>query len=160
MVSSQTVANTTAPTTLFNTSGALGSLQIPANYLQSGTYIKIYLSGTIGTLVTVPLITLTPIFGATSLISVAVTPAAQLVGPVFFECTTTIQCQSAGSSGSALTSSVMWLNSLVQTALSASPSVATINTTVASNLDFQITWGTANPANTITVYTGYVEVIG
>ena len=153
-----TVGNTVTETTLIGP--GTGTLTIPANYLAVGTIIKIYTTGTIGTDVTPPLITLKAYFGGTVVSNVANTPPSQVAAGTVYEYTTTYVVTAIGASGSVICSQIMWLNSIAISAFTATPGATTINTTVASALDIKITWGTAAALNTVSSISCYVELIG
>ena len=155
-----TVGNTAVETTLMSTSGAVGSKTIPASYLKAGNYIKVYLSGSIETDAIPPLLTLTLYYGAEVLSTVAVTPGAIIAAGTYFEYTATINARSVGATGDVVSGQVMRIDNATTPTIVAVPAVQVTDTTAAGAIDVKITWGTADAQNTISVLTGYIEVIG
>lgn len=157
---STTVQNTAIETSLLSTTNAIGSKTVPANYLNAGTAIKIYMTGTMGTNIVLPQITLKVYYGATVLATSTVTFLAQLVDPLYWEFTSTSVVTALGASGSVTTGSVMWLTSLGALGPFIGPQAQTIDTTAAADIDVKVTWGTASNSNVIRSLSGYVELIG
>jgi len=157
--SASIVGNTTTETTLLSIPGAFGSKTIPAGYLDVGSTIKVYITGSIGTDAVVPSITLNVYHGNTLLSTSVATPATQLTA-AYFEYTSTSTVRTVGASGALITGQIMWIKSLTALGPSAIPASATVDTTKAGAVDVRIIWGTANANNTISAVTGYIEVIG
>lgn len=153
-----TVGNTVAETSILG--AGTGSRTIAAGYLQAGTMMKLYLTGSIGTDAVAPSITIKVYYGATVLSTATVTPAAQLPAGTFFEYTSTMSAPVVGAGGQIVTGQVMWVNSLTSNGPVAVPASQAVDTTASGLIDVKITWGTANALNTITVSTAYLEVIG
>lgn len=158
MTSAVTVGNTGVETSLFGS--GVGTRTIPAGYLAVGSVIKVYITGSFGTNLVVPSITLKLYYGSTVLSTAASTPVAQIAASSFFEYTATCTVTAIGASGSLTSGQVMWPRTLVALAPAAAPAAATVDTTAAGTIDVRITWGTADAANTITAGSGYIEVVG
>lgn len=146
----QTIANSGAETTLLG-SGA-GSLTIPANSAAVGTSYRVLIRGKFGTMTPVGTTQLKVKLGSTTVLdSGAVNALMANANTGFFEIEAVLTCRSTGGSG---TFSGTVIGRFAYTTVAAhiydSTSAGTVDTTAAQAIDVTWTWGTANPANTIT----------
>lgn len=153
-----TVANSTVEASIIGT--GVGTTRIPAGYLAVGSMIVVHLTGSVGTEVVIPTLTIKLYYGATVLSTVTATPAAQLDASTYFEYTGTSVVTAIGASGSLTSGQIMLVNQLTSLGPSAVPAAVTVNTLAAGTIDVKVTWGTAGAASTISGITGYIEVIG
>ncbi len=156
--SAVTVGNTGVETSLIG--AGVGTTTIPASYLSIGSMIRVSITGTIGTDVVVPAITIKFYYGATVIATATHTPVAQLAAASFFEFTATSVVTAIGASGSMTAGAIMWPRTLTALGPFANPAAVSVDTTTAKAIDVKVTWGTANANNTITAGTAYIEMIG
>lgn len=157
---SVTVANTTTETSLFST--GQGSLTLPINTLTTGKRVRWTLMGVISDTGTPTLNMRIKVGGST----IASTGAVALAGTVSnrawrlqFELT----CRSVGASGTVIGQGSFWYDNstnLGTTEGIAMTATATVDTTAQLTLDATAEWGTADPADTLTVTNATVEVFG
>jgi hypothetical protein len=160
--STVTVANTNVETAILTGAISEGSLQIPANYLQPGTMLSIHLEGLIGCAATPPTFRVRILFGGVVIFDTTATTisTAQFTSSDF-ESTYYLGCSAIGTTGTMTGAGIWWVNNVAAPGLSAGTlQSGTINTTIANNLSVAVTWGTSDPANTITLTHAIVEIAG
>jgi len=147
-----TVANNAAETSLINSTGAFGTVTLPAGFLQVGSLIEIRGNGSIATDVTPPTINIKFKWGATVLSATGVVSTiAQVTPACLWEYSGLFRVVTIGASGTVNVSSVLWVNNLSCPSFGAVPATGVvIDTTAAAAIDVTATWGTASANNTIT----------
>jgi hypothetical protein len=154
--SDKTVANSTTETTALD--GGVGSITIPANSLSVGKVIRITLRGSLGN-TGGPSATIRVKLGSVTLIeNTATLPTLSTNSP--FDFTYDIVTRSTGSTGTVYSIG----RSFVVTATGPfmrglDGGLDNINTQTNNNIDVTYQWGTADPANTITINTATIEVL-
>jgi len=157
---SVTVGNSTTETTLFG--AGQGSLTLPINTLATGKRVRWTLMGVISDTGTPTLNLRIKVGGAT----IASTGAVALVGTVVnrvFRLQFELTCRSIGASGTVIGQGSFWYDNstnLGTTEGIAMTATATVDTTAQLTLDATAEWGTADPADTLTVTNATVEVFG
>ncbi len=148
----KTIANTTTETTLFGTGE--GTLTFPADFFVAGESIIVRMKGQLSDTGT-PDFTISAKLGSTV---IATEGPTALSGISAAEWTIEIMltCRSAGASGSFSTGGVFAYNGAGAIYISSASAVA-VDTTAPQTLDLTWTWGTADPADTITVQEAIVE---
>ena len=158
-----TIASSAVETALLTGTPAIGYLTIPANYAAAGTCLRVILRGYIQTAAVVPTAQVRITMGGTQIYTTGAIAfgGAQISPAVAFEADYEIGFRSIGATGTVSASGVFWTNSLTSASLSpASDQTGTINTTAANALSILWTWGTSDPANSISVVSSQVEIIG
>lgn len=156
----KTVANTVTETTLFGT--GQGLLVLPRKLLQPGKRVNIKAEGVFSTTGT-PTINFKVKAGSTLMESGAVTTAT--VTNKLWQLEADFVCRTFGPTGTVIGQGFVALNNsgattqlthfaMVMTA------AATVDTTDEITLDLTVTWGAADPANTITCTNAEIEVNG
>jgi hypothetical protein len=161
--SSVTVGNTASETALLTGAVALGSLTIPANYMTPGTMLQIMLRGFLTTAVAVPTLQIRITLGGTAVFSTGAISlgAAQIATATRFEAAYLVGAQTIGAAGTIVADGVWWTANLTTPGLApATAQSGTINTTTTEALSVLATWGTADPANTLTLTSAVVEIAG
>lgn len=157
---SVTVGNSTTETSLFGT--GQGSLTLPINTLNTGKRVRWTLMGTITDTGTPTLNLRIKVGGST----IASTGAVALTGTVVnrvFRLEFEMVCRSIGASGTVIGQGSFWYDNstnLGTTEGIAMTATATVDTTAQLTLDASAQWGTADPADTLTVTNATVEVFG
>ena len=155
-----TVANTVTETPILTGAVSEGSLTIPAGYLKPATMIRITLRGILATAAVAPTINIKVLFGGVQVYaSGAVTTGIHASGTQF-EAAYLLSMPTVGAANAMTATGEMWL---VDTGLGIAPLAAqsgTVNSTVASSVSMSVTFGTADPANSITLSHAIVEIIG
>lgn len=101
-VAVKTVNSTAAETSLLDATGCLGSLTIPANFMNVGTILYYKCKGTIRTnTATTPTGTMKLKFGSTELVASTVT-IPTITTPVYIDADVSILCTAIGVSGSVI----------------------------------------------------------
>jgi len=147
-----TVANSGAETSLINSTGAFGTMTVPANYFQVGSLIELRGNGYIATDAVAPTVNIKLKWGSTVLsASGAISTAVQITPACLWEYSGIFRIQTVGAGGTANVSSIMWVNNLSAPSFGAIPATGVVlDTTTAQLLDVTVTWGTASANNTIT----------
>lgn len=157
---SVTVANTTTETSLFG--AGQGSLTLPLNALTTGKRVRWTLLGVITDTGTPTLNLRIKVGGNT----IASTGAVALTGTVVnrvFRLEFDMVCRTIGSTGTVIGQGSFWYDNSTNAGTTegiAMTSTATVNTTTQLTLDATAEWGTADPADTLTVTNAMVEVLG
>lgn len=157
------VGNTTAETTLINTTGAYGSNSIPAAIWAPGKTIQIEALGVISTKATPGTLTVKVKLGALVLVqAAAITPADGLVSvPWFLEGTFTL-LTAAGSSSTIAASGKFEIQatsgSIQSQLLSVGTGTGTLDTTAAAAAVITVQWQTQDVNNTLTCWQFSVTV--
>jgi len=157
---SVTVGNTVTETSLFG--AGQGSLTLPINALTTSKRVRWTLMGVITDTGTPTLNIRIKVGGAT----IASTGAVALVGTVVnraFRIQFELTCRSIGASGTVIGQGSFWYDNstnLGTTEGIAMTATATVDTTAQLTLDASAQWGTADPADTLTVTNATVEVFG
>lgn len=153
--SSVTVANTTTETNL--TGAGVGLLNLPANWLKLGRNLRIEGAGIFSCTASTPTLRVQIKLGAVVIADTTALalPAAETNKGFTFD--VNVAVRAAGASGSLFSNGQMTrmataLAAVPVNVLSAGvPAAVTVNTTTSQLLTITATWGTADPANTITL---------
>jgi hypothetical protein len=165
----QTVTNTTTPTTILGTGISIGSASViglgtfPANFFVPGKTVRISVAGVYSAALVAPTATFSVKLGSVTLASGAITNLLSLASNSGFTGYIYVTCATTGTAGTFFTNGqflyatgVLANGSLFLTNAGAS---ATANTTIAEQLDVQVTFGTANASNTVKTTSASVEVL-
>jgi hypothetical protein len=158
-----TVANTVTETALLTGAVSVGTLTIPANYIMIGTQMRVILRGYIQTAAVVPTGQLRVLLGGTQIYTTgAVSVAtAQIVTPAAIECDLEVGARTIGAAGTIACSGVLWTNSPLSIGISPTTDQSgSVNTTAAAAISVLWTWGTADPANSMSITSAVVEILG
>lgn len=148
----KTIGNSAAEASAFGTGE--GSLTLAANLLTAGGSLHGNLRGKISETGT-PTLQLKVKLGAVTLIdSTALTLPASL-STSYFEIDFTITCRTVGATGTVYCQARMITGGTILA--TPATATATVDTTGTLALDATLTWGTADPANTLTLNTGILE---
>ena len=156
----QTIANTTAETSMFGT--GVGTLTLPANFWTVGKTIRVEIHGDFADTGN-PTAEVQAYYGATSLIDSGAIALSGLGGTEEWETEVVITCRSIGATGTVETI-IDWeyettTGSSAIERLDVAGVLRTIDTTAAGALDATFQWGTAAAANTLHSHVGFVEVL-
>lgn len=156
-----TVANTTTPTTLFST--GIGTLTLPANFWIAGKTISINMGGVFSTFTVPGNVTIAVKLGSVTIATGTITNILASATNNAFMGFLDITCRTTGATGTVMCNGNVNYDTGTLArgflALNNSGATATIDTTASQAIDVQITWATANAANTISATTARVEVL-
>lgn len=143
------VTNTTAPTSLIGT--GVGNLTLPANYFESGSRVRLRLSGTLVNTGT-PNLGIAIKLGATSIVDTGAISMTNVSGTTQWNLEGDVICRSDGATGAfkAHARLTYFDGTTQRTIRDANTGTVAINTTVTQALDIQATWGTATGADAMT----------
>lgn len=155
---SQTIANTVVETTLFGTGS--GTLTLPANFFVTGSTIFAEIRGHVETTGN-PTARVRLYLGATLLLDTGALTLGALTGQEYFRASIKMTCRAPGAPGTIGCAMAVEYHRGAGSApvdmLETIPAVVNVNTTGALALNLTWTWGTADPANSITSITGTVS---
>lgn len=147
------IANTTAEISLINTSGAKGSLLLPANILQAGSILKFKMDGIYNDTST-PTATVKIKIGSVTIIESSVTVPANLIN-AFFNAEFLLTVRTIGTSGTICGEGITFIK---DPATIGAPSMRVlqmltdinINTTIDNMFDLTYQWSVASAENSLT----------
>jgi hypothetical protein len=153
-----TVSNTVAETTILGT--GIGTLILPANFLNVGKVIELDLAGYMNTSGTPNLrvrvyLGSTVIYDSGNITTNATTNAG-------FQSKYVITCRTVGASGTVFTQGVLSYATSSTTAHhidGGQTSAVTVNTTVSNTLNVTVEWGTASSSNNINTTNAAIKII-
>jgi hypothetical protein len=156
-----TYGNSVTETTLTTGTPALGTLTIPAGYLQAGTMLRIVIFGDLGTDAVIPTLRLQAKLGGTAVWDQTAVSlgAVQLTGAAF-RTEIYLGCTVAGAAGTVVGNGITWVKGAVVGLSAATGNSTAINTTGALALTVTAIWGTQAALNTLTVSSVVVEIMG
>lgn len=149
---SKTVANTTSETSLFGT--GVGSLTLPANFLKAGNSLWVNLRGHVSETGT-PTLQFKLKYGSTVLLDLTALTLPGLLSSSYLEINFIVTCRSTGATGTVFTQGKFIAGTAILDV--ASTAAVTIDTTAATALDATAAWGTADPADTLTITNSTLE---
>lgn len=152
---SQTIANSGAETTLFGT--GVGGHSLPISYLVPGKSIRIRMSGTIADTGN-PTMTVNVKLGSTIVATTGAVNFGSLTGTHSWFIDAIITCRTTGVGGTVFAQGKFEISAASMQGMP-STSPVTVNTTTTLPIDVTFTWGTADPADTITCTNATVEAL-
>lgn len=156
---STTIANSSAETSAIPT--GVGSLTFPANFMNTGTIIRLKGGGIFSTLITPGNLTVKMKLGSTVIASVVISNLLASASNNAFDFEGTIICRSTGASGSVVATGFVTYDTGVLLrgvgALNNAGGATTVDTTASQVLDVTVQWQTANAANTLTTTIASIE---
>lgn len=175
VASTTPLASSTAETSLFNTTGALGQLMLPPRFLETGVTgnddiptgvgrsIRIKLIGRITNTAT-PTLRIRALIGTQVIFDSTAVAMATITGTSVFELEiyATIRVIGSGTTGKIESSGKYTYQAVALGAPSearVAPAQANIDTTIAGLLDVLATWGASSASNSLTIDQAYVEVL-
>jgi len=149
----KTVSNTTSEVSLINTTGAKGSLLLPANILQVGSVLKFKMDGIYNDAST-PTATVRIKIGAITIIESATTIPSNLTN-AFFNAEFMLVVRSIGTSGSICGEGTTFIKSPTSVGAPAMRALqmltdVNINTTIDNLFDLTYQWSAASTSNSLT----------
>lgn len=148
---SVTIANTTDERSLFGT--GIGTRQLPANFFVPGTTIFAEMRGHVASTGN-PTARVRAYLGSTAILDTTALTLGTLTGDEYFRASLKLCCRASGVAGQIAAAMTFEYHQGVGSAalqlLETIPAALTVNTTIPLLLDLTWTWGTANPADTIT----------
>lgn len=161
-VADTVIASTAAETTMINQTGALGSVQLPANFLSApGQALRIRASGIIANTAT-PTLQLKFKLGATTVLDTTALTMATITGTSEFELDIILTLRTAGATGTLAASMSMRYRATAGTPLELmanNAAVSSFDTTIARSMDLTLQWGASSASNTATIRNIVAEAI-
>lgn len=153
-VADVTVASSAAETTILSTTGALGTLSLPANFLSSpGQALRIRVSGIIANTGT-PTFQVKVKLGATTVSDTTALTMATITGTSEFEMEFLFVLRTAGATGTYSASNRIVYRATAGTPLEMMANNAagsSFDTTIGRDLNITVQWGASSASNTVTI---------
>lgn len=154
----KTITNTTAETSCFSDTNAIGSRTIPANMARAGMTIRVSLKFLLSSTAN-PTNTINITIGSVTIYNVAATLGAGHSND-YAECTFDITFRSIGATGTIVAigrTLVTGTSDISRAIILSTP--ATLDTTIDNTIDVKYTWGAASASNILSTISSTIEIL-